>query len=207
MLRALLSSFLILIGLGLGLAPVAVQAEDSPGDMVEVRSVAVLKELSSRRDEFRAEPEKLHRYVRAQLDSLFEREYSARLVLGRHSRGVAADKINAFAVALSDNLMRKYGNALLDVDPGVSIKVKSETPLRDGKMMRVATDIMRRAGEPVPVDYMFLRTEQGWRAFDVIVEGVSYVQTYRNQFDELLRNESIDAVTAKLSSGAIDAGS
>lgn len=207
MLRALVSPLLVLLAVGFSAAPAVVHAEESPGAMVEARSVAVLKELSSRREEFRADPEKLHQFVRHELDNLFERGYSARLVLGRHSRGVADEKINAFAVALSDNLMRKYGNALLDVDPGVSIKVKSETPLRDGKMMRVATDIMRRAGEPVPVDYMFVRTPDGWRAFDVIVEGVSYVQTYRNQFDELLRSESIDTLTAKLSTGAIDAGS
>lgn len=207
MLRALAAPLLILLGLGLATGSAAVGAEETPGTLVEARSTAVLKELSNRRDEFRAEPEKLHRFVREQLDTMFERGYSARLVLGRHSRGVADDKIDAFAIALTDNLMRKYGNALLDVDPGVSIKVKSETPLRDGKMMRVATDIMRRAGEPVPVDYMFVRTPQGWRAFDVIVEGVSYVQTYRNQFDELLRTETIDALTAKLSSGAINVDS
>ena len=212
MFRALASPLLLLTGLIASFAAgnvrgEALDAEHSPGSMVEVRSVAVLKELSSHRDEFRANPEKLHSFVRQQLDSLFDREYSARLVLGRHSRGIADDKIQAFAVALSDNLMRKYGSALLDVDPGVEVKVKSETPLRNGKMVRVATDILRRAGAPVPVDYMFLRTKDGWRAFDVIVEGVSYVQTYRNQFDELLRSESIDSLTTKLSSGAIDAGS
>lgn len=211
MFRAFVSPLLLLSGLLLSLAAGDLRGEDlriddSPGNMVEIRSVAVLKELSSHREEFRADPEKLHSFVRQQLDSLFDREYSARLVLGRHSRGIADDKIQAFAIALSNNLMRKYGSALLDVDPGVEVKVKSETPLRDGKMVRVATDILRRAGAPVPVDYMFLRTKDGWRAFDVIVEGVSYVQTYRNQFDELLRSESIDSVTAKLSSGAIDAG-
>ena len=78
--------------------------------------------------------------------------------------------------------------------------------LRDGKIVRVSSEILRRSGPPVPVDYLFRETPDGWLAFDVIVEGVSYVQTYRSQFDELLRTESVDSLTAKLAAGKIQAG-
>lgn len=179
----------------------------SPSELVQTRSGSVLKALSERREEFRGNPKALHDFVRGELQSIFDREYSARLVLGRHSRSIEAGKISAFADALTDNLLTRYGDALLDVDPGVEVRVKAETPLRDGKIVRVATEVLRRAGAPVPVDYMFKQTADGWLAFDVIVEGVSYVQTYRSQFDELLRTESIDALTVKLASGAIRAGS
>jgi phospholipid transport system substrate-binding protein len=184
----------------------AASANGKPGELVEARSTAVLKTLTARRDEFRAEPAKLHAYVRDELSAIFDREYSARLVLGRHSRGMEAGKISAFADALTENLLKRYGDALLDVDPGLEVEVKAETPLRDGKIVRVSSEILRRSGPPVPVDYLFRETSAGWLAFDVIVEGVSYVQTYRSQFDELLRSESIDSLTAKLAAGAIQAG-
>jgi phospholipid transport system substrate-binding protein len=70
-------------------------------------------------------------------------------------------------------------------------------------MMRVASRIVRQAGEPVQVDYMFRKKDDAWLVFDVIVEGISYVQTYRNQFDEQLRTQSLDQVIAGLRSGAI----
>lgn len=199
--------FRLLCATALLLAAAAVQAAGGrPAEVVEARSSAVLKTLTARRDEFRADPSRLHAYVREELTTIFDREYSARLVLGRHSRGVAEDKISAFADALTENLLKRYGDALIDVDPGTDVKVKAETPLRDGKIVRVSSEILRRSGPPVPVDYLFRETANGWLAFDVLVEGVSYVQTYRSQFDELLRTESIDSVTAKLAAGAIRAG-
>lgn len=199
MLRLLCATALLLVGF-------AAQASGKPGELVEARSSAVLKTLTERRDEFRGNPAALHAYVRQELSAIFDREYSARLVLGRHSRGIEASKISAFADALTENLLKRYGDALLDVDPGVDVAVKSEVPLRDGKIVRVSSEILRRSGPPVPVDYLFRESADGWLAFDVIVEGVSYVQTYRSQFDELLRTESIDTLTAKLAAGAIQAG-
>lgn len=199
--KRLLSALFLVV-----LMPWAAAHSMSPSELVQTRSSAVLQQLSSRREEFRGNPDALHSFVRGELREIFDREYSARLVLGRHSRTVEAAKISAFADALTENLLKRYGDALLDVDPGVEVKVKAETPLRDGKIVRVATEILRRAGAPVPVDYMFKQSAEGWLAFDVIVEGVSYVQTYRNQFDELLRTESIDEVTRKLEAGAIRAG-
>ena len=69
---------------------------------------------------------------------------------------------------------------------------------------RPSSGEVRRAGEPVQVDYMFRRKGEDWLVFDVIVEGISYVQTYRNQFDELLRTRSLDAVIADVRSGQIE---
>ena len=181
----------------------ALASANSPGKLVEARSRAVLQALDERREEFKGDPAALHAFVRSELSAIFDREYSARLVLGRHSRGIDNGKISAFADALTENLLKRYGETLIDVDPGLEVAVKSETALRDGRIVRVSSEILRRSGPPVPVDYLFRETAEGWLAFDVIVEGVSYVQTYRSQFDELLRSESIDSLTSKLAAGTI----
>ncbi len=178
----------------------------APSDLVEARSGAVLKTLVAQREAFRKDPAALDAYIRSELDSLFDQEYAARLVLGRHARSQTPAQISAFADALRDNLMRKYGGALLDFDPAVSAVVRSETPLRNGQMVRVATEFQRRAGAPVPVDYMLRPAGDSWKVFDIIVEGVSYVTTYRSQFDELLRTQSIETVTRRLREGSLNAG-
>lgn len=197
--RALLVSLILLFA-----GPLL--AAETPSQIVEQRSKSVLAELNAKRKEFRADPAKLHAYVHGELQQIFDRGYSAQLVLGRHARAAKQEQIIAFADALTENLLKRYGNALLDVDPGIEIKVKSETKLRE-KIVRVATEIQRRAGAPVPVDYLFREGPNGWKVFDVIVEGVSYVQTYRNQFDERLRGESLEQLTAELAAGTIRAGS
>ena len=74
-------------------------------------------------------------------------------------------------------------------------------------MIRVATQLERIDGPPVPVDYMVRDVNGAWKVFDVLVEGVSYVQTYRAQFEEQLRSQSLDQVIKGLREGTINVGS
>lgn len=188
----------------LAFAGAAQAAATKPSDIVKATTEKVLGTLVEQREAFKADPQKLNAFVKSELEVVMDREYSARLVLARHSRGASPQQLTAFADALADNLLRRYGKALIDFDPNVEVRVKSETPLQNGKLVRVATEIVRRGGSPVPVDYMFAPNAKGeWKVFDVIVEGVSYVQTYRTQFDEQLRGESLEQVTAKLAAGEI----
>lgn len=198
LLRLLLALFL-----SSAIAPAVAGAATAPGDMVLERTQAVLEAIATRRDEFRADPAALRGFVKSQLNDVMDRPYAAQLVLARHARGASAQQIQDFADALTDSLLRRYADALLDIDPGTEVKIAGTTPLRDGQMMRVASRILRHAGEPIQVDYMFRRKGEDWLVFDVIVEGISYVQTYRNQFDELLRTQSLDQVIADLRSGRI----
>lgn len=195
----------VFVALFLVLASGFVQAAEAttPGDLVQERTQAVLDAITTQRDAFKADPAKLRQFVKSQLVDVMDRPYSAQLVLARHARSASPQQIMDFADALTDSLLHRYADALLDIDPGTSVQIASSTPLRDGQMMRVASRIVRRAGEPVQVDYMFRQKDGQWLVFDVIVEGISYVQTYRNQFDEQLRQRSLDEVIEGLRSGSI----
>lgn len=199
-------TILALLALAL-LAPLsALAAAQSAREMIADRSKVMLTALVQRREEFRAHPDKMNAFIRAELAATFDNEYSARLVLGRHGRELSSEKVVAFADALSENLMRRYGKAMLEFDPDLDVRVLQETPLRGGKIVRVASEIQRSTGSPVPVDYMLRPVDGGWKVFDVIVEGVSYVQTYRAQFEEVLRTQSLDEVIDDLKKGTLDAG-
>lgn len=175
-----------------------------PAAIVTERTRAVLEAITTQREAFRADPAKLRGFVKSQLNDVMDRPYAAQLVLARHARQATPEQINGFADALTDSLLRRYADALLDIDPGTDVQIASSTPLRNGEMMRVASRIVRRAGEPVQVDYMFRKKGEDWLVFDVIVEGISYVQTYRNQFDGQLRTRSLDDVITGLRSGQIE---
>jgi phospholipid transport system substrate-binding protein len=185
-------------------ASAAVAANVRPAAIVEERTETVLKTLVEQRAAFSADRGKLNAFVESELDALFDREYSARLVLGRHSRGADPAKVSAFADALVKSLLNKYGAAMLDADPSLDVRVAGETELRGGQIVRVASEIHRRGGAPVKVDYLFRPVGEQWLVFDVIVEGVSYVQTFRTQFDERLRRQNLDQVIEGLNRGEID---
>lgn len=180
----------------------------SPGEIVKARTRSVLGTLVQIRAAFQADPAKLNAFVKAELEQVMDRGIFRTPGAGPPwPCRLAGAQIDAFAAALTDNLLRRYGTAMLYFDPDVDVRVKSETPLQNGKLVRVASEVLRKGGAPVPVDYLFRPDASGaWKMFDVIVEGVSYVQLYRTQFDEQLRSQTLDQVIAKLQAGEIRAG-
>ena len=189
----------------LAAAPSHAQAQQAataatPGKQVVDTGTRVLSTLQQRRAEFQKDPAALRGFIEGELRASFDREYAARLVLGQHGRGASDADVGLFADAMTDNLMQRYGSALLAFDGRPRIRLKSETPLPNNRGMRVSTEILRDGGDPIPVDYL-LRNNGGWKIFDVMVEGVSYVQTFRTQFDAPLRQKSIAQVAADLRNG------
>jgi phospholipid transport system substrate-binding protein len=208
-LRPLALALALTLGAGLPASEAAAQAAaatapaTSPSAVVQATTERVLGTLQSRREEFRASPEALQAFVTGELERVFDNVYSARLVLGRHGRGADEAELRAFADALAGNLMRRYGTALVDVDADVNIAVDGETALRGGRIMQVKTRVLRRSGSPVPVDYYLHQAGGEWKVFDVAVEGISYVQTFRTQFDEALRTRTLAQVTEDLRAGRL----
>ncbi len=187
----------------------ATPAQGSASQMVQDSSSRILSTLSTRHAEFQKSPAALNAYVNSEFNTLFDREYAARLVLGLHGRGASDADVSDFADALTQNLIKRYGTALLDFNPNsqIKVKVKGETALPGGRGVRVSTEIPRNGGDPVPVDY-FVRNNGGqWKVFDVMVEGISYVQTFKNQFDAPLQHETIPQVAADLRAGKLQASS
>src|SRR5262245_18990250 len=63
----------------------------------------------------------------------------------------------------------------------------------------VRSQFIRPGGRPVLVDYSMRKTEQGWKIYDIVVEGVSLVLTYRSEFDQVVKQEGIDGLIKRLS--------
>jgi len=186
-------------------APAAATQAGSPSKLVLDNAQRLLSTLEARRAEFTADRGKLQAFIASEFDQMFDRDYSARQVLGRHGRGASDADVKLFADALADSLMRRYGSSLLDFNTQLRVRVKSETPLPRGLGVKVSSEMLRQGGEPIPVDYLMRQTPDGWRVFDVMVEGVSFVQTFRQQFDTPLSRKSIREVAADLGAGRIQA--
>lgn len=177
----------------------------SPSQLVLSNSTRILATLESRRAEFQQNRAALRTFIASEFDNMFDRDYSARLVLGVHGRGASDADVKVFADALADSLMQRYGSSLLDLNTKLKVRVKSETPLRGGAIVKVSSEYLRQGNEPVPVDYLMRKVGTQWKVFDVMVEGVSFVQTFRNQFDAPLKQKSIPQVAADIKAGKLQA--
>jgi phospholipid transport system substrate-binding protein len=183
----------------------AATTQGSPSQLVLANATRIIATLDKRRAEFRANRGALNKFISGEFNAMFDRDYAARLVLGRHGRGASEADVKVFADALADSLMARYGTALLDFDTGLKVRVKSETPLRNGAIVKVSSEFLRAGGQSTPVDYLMRKTGASWQVFDVMVEGVSFVQTFRTQFDGPLSQKSIPQVAADLRAGKLQA--
>ncbi|MDG2524093.1 ABC transporter substrate-binding protein [Stenotrophomonas sp. HITSZ_GD] len=169
-------------------------------------STRILTTLEQRRAEFRKNPTALRQFIDGELNKSFDRDYAARLVLGLHGRGASDADIKLFADAMADNLMQRYGDALLEFEGKPTFRGKSESALPGNRGVVVATELLRPGNDPTPVDYLMRNVDGVWKIFDVRIEGISYVQTFKTQFDAPLRQKGIAEVAKELRDGTLQAG-
>ncbi|HVJ37729.1 MAG TPA: ABC transporter substrate-binding protein [Stenotrophomonas sp.] len=188
-------------------APAAAAASNGTATRTVIgTSTRILTTLEQRRAEFRKNPAALRQYIDGELTKSFDRDYAARLVLGIHARGASDADVKLFADAMADNLMQRYGDALLEFEGKPTFRGKSESALPGGRGVVVATELLRAGSDPTPVDYLMRNVNGQWMIFDVRIEGISYVQTFKTQFDAPLRQKGIAEVAKELRNGSLQAG-
>ena len=176
---------------------------DDPASLLEQTANSILQDLNQNRKAYSADPELLRSVVRKDLLPLLDLDYSARLILGKTSRGASPQQISAFSEAMSSVLINRYADGLLAFKSKDQMEVLPLKGNNTDKVTRVRTRIKLDNGGHAPVDYAFRKTDQGWKAFDVTVEGISYVITFRNQIGPRVATDGIDKVTADIVAGNI----
>ena len=170
-----------------------------PQQLVEQVSTDLLKAIDADRAVLSKDPAKLRAVVDRVLLPNFDAEYSARLVLGKHWRTATPEQRTRFIDAFVDSMMRQYGTALL----AFTANRMTMLPFRGdpaATSATVRTEIKRSNGTPVPVNYSMRATPSGWKAWDVTIEGVSYVKNFRTDFSAEIDAKGLDAVIQRLES-------
>nr|WP_298128719.1 ABC transporter substrate-binding protein [uncultured Pseudoxanthomonas sp.] len=184
-------------------APAAATRQASASQVVLGSSTRILTTLEQRRAEFKSNPAALRQFVTSEFNTLFDGDYAARLVLGVHGRGASEADVKLFGQALTERLLSAYGARLSDFNARLKVRVKSESPLPGGRGVKVDTEFVQPDQTVTPITFYARNVGGQWKVFDVLPEGVSFVQTFKTQFDTPLRQKSIAQVAADLKSGRL----
>ena len=174
---------------------------DDPVSLVERITGQIFTDVTENLEEYTANPEALEDLVRNDLMPLLDINYSARLILGRAGRGLSKEKVDEFATCMTNLLINRYSQSLLLFSSKIKLQVLPQRGDMNPKLTRVRTRVTLPNGGQAPVDYAFHKTPEGWKAFDVVVEGISYVTTYRNQIMPEVQAKGIDSVIERLNTG------
>lgn len=185
----------------LGLAPVLClsAAGPSPHQMIQETADELLVVVKSRRSELEANRARLYGIVDEVLRPNFDVAYAGRLVLGRHWSQSTPEQRDRFTEALYGSVVRKYARGLLEYNED-TVKVLPHGGLirLDEEYVTVKTRVRTNNDILVPVDYRTRWTDDGWKVFDVVIEGLSYVSSYRDSIGNDVRQKGLDSVIGDL---------
>jgi phospholipid transport system substrate-binding protein len=178
-------------------APTAAPSTLGPRELVENSAKRMLVELDANRPMYVKDPAKLDALVANVLLPNFDTEYSARLVLGQTWRTATPDQRKRFVDAFYHSLLRNYGAALVDftADRFEILPYKGDP---SDQMATVRTQVKRSSGEKIPVDFSLRKTDGVWKAWDVVIEGISYVKSFRTDFGAEIQAKGLDEVINRL---------
>jgi len=175
-------------------------AAQEPSDVVQTAAQGILKDLDADREAYRKDPNKVGTLVDKYLLPHFDTEYAARLVLGQYWRTATPDQRKRFVDAFYHSLLTNYGSALAEfTSDKLKVFPTKADPSADHSTVR--TEIKRDSGDRVAVNYSMIKKPDGWKAYDVNIEGISYVKSYRDDFGSQIQQQGIDSVITRLQKG------
>jgi phospholipid transport system substrate-binding protein len=127
----------------------------------------------------------------------FDFDRMTRMTLGQSWRKATKEQQEQLVAEFRSLLIRTYSFALQ--------KYQDQTiqyfPLgadRDANDVTVKTMIIQSGGPAVPIEYSLEKTAEKWNVYDVKIDGMSLVTTYRGQFSEEIKKNGIDSLIEKL---------
>src|SRR5215471_148455 len=156
------------------------------------------KTMETRRGELTKNREALLKTIDGIVLPHFDIDYASILVLGQNARTASVEQRARFAKAMYNSITHRYAEGLLKYTEGRVRVLPFQGELNEKRSL-VRTQVVLDDGKTVPVDYAFRRTSSGeWKAYDVIIEGISYVTNYRNQVAAEIEKSGLDALTTRL---------
>ena len=180
-------------------APVAATDATQLGPYELVSKVAqqTLQDLNANRAEYQKDPAKVRELVDKNMLPYFDTTYAAQLVLAKHWRVATPEQRKRFVDAFYQSMLQNYGAALLEFTPD-RLKILPFQGKPEDVVATVRSEVRRDNGSRVPVNYALRKTAQGWKAYDVQIEGISYVKSFRTDFGAEIQQRGLEAVIQRL---------
>lgn len=177
----------------------------APDDILKEATIEMLQSINEHRAEIKQSPEKLTSLVEQIILPHLDFIAASKLVMGKYWRRAEKAQKISFIRQFRTLLLRFYSSALAeylsDKDKDLELDLIQYFPLQleaGEKSVTVRAELKPETGKIIPIYYRMHITSKGWKIFDVAVEGISMITTYKNNFASQLKTEGIDALVASL---------
>ncbi len=140
--------------------------------------------------------------IRQIVRGLFDFDEISRRALSRHWQALPREDQAEFVTLFRDLLERAYLTQVEAAAGGEKISFIGES-IENGSAT-VRSKVVTRQGSEIPLDYRLHQRDGNWRIYDVAVQGVSFIASYRTQFDRVIRAESYSSLRERLLKKAME---
>jgi len=120
-----------------------------------------------------------------------------RLAVGKYWRSATPEQQQTLTAEFRDMLVRTY-TKVFTVYRDQTVEMKPFRMQADETEVTVKTAINKPGAQPIPVDYQMEKLADGWKVFDISIEGVSMVMSYRGTFASQIQEGGIDSLIKTL---------
>ena len=173
-------------------------AAEAPLEIIRSTTDQVLLRIDNDRKALRQDPAAMYALVAELIFPHFDFPIMAQWVLGIHWKDADEASRAAFIAQFRKLLVRTYATALLEFSDQ-KITYPEDNEVSKGRTVVVRQEIEQIGSEPVQVGYRLHNTGSDWKVFDVAVDGVSLVKTYRASFSSIIKDIGLSGLLNSLS--------
>ena len=172
-------------------------AQETPDALVKRVSAETVQAIKADPKIAAGDPARVKEVIEQKLLPNFDFSRMTSLAMGRNWRQASPEQQQRLTSEFQTLLVRTYSNALTQYRDekldGKPLKVDANTT-----DTTVRTEVIRPGRQPVQIDYSMTKTPQGWKAYDIIVGGISLVTNYRDEFNEQVKAGGVDGLIKTL---------
>ncbi len=201
--NSLLSSSFIALFMLFNTATIFASTEKAPEAVLKSITYNLIESLKKSKKILKQNPQIIQQLVKAHIAPKLDFIAASRWVLGKYWRNADRAQKIRFIKEFRKLLIRFYSSALAEyaLTHEINHKIMHFLPLRDNNNKDVTVrSIVNPPGstKAVPVNYHMHNTRKGWKIYDVSVEGISMITTYKSSFAPQLRSSGVDGLIHSL---------
>lgn len=190
----MLKKLLLVLSVGLFTSLTQAATNDTPEQIVRNVSREVLETIKKNEKD----PAKMRDQVDAQVSPLADYPRMTSLAVGMPWRTASPEQKQALSNEFRQMLVRTYLSALT-IYKNAEVDVKGVRNGSTATEQTVRTEVSLPDQKPIPVDFKFEKNVNGWKVYDITVEGISFISNHRNQFKAVIQKDGIDGLIKSLS--------
>jgi phospholipid transport system substrate-binding protein len=174
--------------------------QQTPHQVIEGLGDSLFKRLSEEQKNLSSQPELVREIIEQELMPHVDYRYAAYKILGKYIKKIIKEEREEFALAMKDYLTVIYVNALSQYK-NQEITFQPAIKHKKGKKIAVVKALITEQGAPnIAIDFKLRldRKTKQWKAFDMVIEGISLINAKQAEITSRLRSSDIQTVTLEI---------